>query len=166
MKSDTQVGGDHYSEWIRYSHDGKLFWNKTSSSKAVAGSEAGWMDKDGYIVVTIRGKKLRAARLVMMIHGVDVPKRMHVDHINGNITDNRIENLRIATPSQNSCNRRTQINNTTGAKGCVKAGKKYQAQIQVAGRYVYLGRFNTLNEAKAAYSLARTYLHGEFSNGD
>lgn len=155
------VGGNHYAEWLRYDQ-GRLYWIKKASSKAMPGYEAGWFDKDGYIVVTVNRRKIRASRIVWEMHYGAIPVGMHVDHINGVVSDNRIENLRLATPSQNSCNRDTQSNNTSGAKGCTLTGGKYQAQIQVAGKYKYLGRFNLLAEAKEAYEKAATALHGDY----
>ncbi len=162
--NDTQVGGDHYKLWLRYER-GRLFWTKKASSKAMPGYEAGWLDKDGYIVVTVAGRKTRAARIVWAMHFGGVPDGCHVDHINGDVADNRIENLRLATASQNACNRGTQANNTTGVKGCVFTKGKYQAQIQVARKYRYLGRFNSLSEAKDVYEKAAAELHGTFRRG-
>lgn len=175
--NDRQVAGTHYkalkvepcekellNEWLRYGPEGLLYWKKTASSRATAGSKAGWLDKDGYKIVTVRGKKIRAARAVWVMHYGAIPPELQIDHINHDVTDDRLENLRLATISQNCCNRRLQSNSTTGHKGCVFTKGKYQAQIQVGRKYIYLGRFNTLTEATSAYSAASEKFHGEFSH--
>lgn len=166
--NNRQEGGTHYldmaKEWLRYEPTGKLYWKKTSSSKAVSGAEAGWKDKDGYLVTTIKGKKLRLARLIWSMHYGEIPDGMHVDHINNNITDNRIENLRLASPSQNSCNRRAQSNNSLGIKGCCFVNGKYRVSIVKRGSEKYIRHFNSIEEAKAAYSSESKKIHGEFCN--
>ena len=160
---EKQVGVFH--EWLRYEPDGKLYWRKKASSKAMPGYQAGWFDKDGYLVTTLKGKKFRLARVVWMMHNGPIPAELHIDHINRIKTDNRIENLRLATPSENACNKGMQSNNTTGVIGCTLVDGKYQAQIGKGAKYIYLGRYVNLDDAKAAYDKAAKFLHGEFANG-
>ena len=167
MAQDKQIGGDHYKlfhEWMRYEPDGKLYWKKKASSKAMPGYEVGWFDKDGYLCTTLKRKKFRLARVVWMMHYGDIPHGLHIDHINNNRTDNRIENLRAATPAENSCNRKIQANNTSGAKGCTLAKGKYQVQIKKGVGNRYLGRYSTIEEAAEVYRKASGNLHGEFAN--
>ena len=68
-------------------------------------------------------------------------KGENVDHINGNKLDNRKENLRKCTRSQNFANRKKYTNNTSGYKGVSKHGNKWQADIQINGKSKYLGIF-------------------------
>jgi hypothetical protein len=95
---------------------------------------------------------------------VDAPKGIEVDHINGDGLDNQRSNLRLATHSQNLCNRRLDANNTSGYKGVHwdKQGKKWVAQINNAGRQITLGLFDDIGEAAAAYDEASLKYHGEF----
>jgi hypothetical protein len=88
-----------------------------------------------------------------------------IDHINGNGLDNRLENLRVATFSQNMHNRGAYSNNATGFKGvhCVGAFGKHSAQIQVNGKKVHLGLHTTPLDAAIAYDKAARELHGEFA---
>lgn len=74
-----------------------------------------------------------------------------VDHINNNTLDNRKENLRVTTTSNNLRNGTLRTNNTTGVKGVRydKERKKYEARIKVNYKSILLGRFDTLEEAKS-----------------
>ena len=74
------------------------------------------------------------------------------DHIDHNTLDNRRSNIRIVTPSENHQNNRR-------AKGYTKRGSKYAAKIGVNGKSIYLGRFNTSSEARAAYLTAKRIYH-------
>lgn len=73
-----------------------------------------------------------------------------LDHINNDTLDNRKENLRITTTSNNLRNGTIRVNNTTGVKGVCynKDRKKYEARIKVNYKNILLGRFDTLEEAK------------------
>ena len=91
-----------------------------------------------------------------------------VDHKNitpeGSL-DNRRQNLRLASPSQNGYNRGKLLNNTSGHKGAYwhKASNKYSAAIAFNGRLLHLGLFHTVVEAAAVYNFAARRLHGEFA---
>lgn len=85
------------------------------------------------------------------------------DHINGDKLDNRRVNLRPATRSQNMWNSRKQVNNTSGAKGVTKHQGKWRADIGINGKRRYLGHFDSVKAAAAAYSIAAKELYGEFA---
>lgn len=89
-----------------------------------------------------------------------------IDHRNGDRLDNRFENLRLASRTQNSGNRTGSKNNTTGYKG-VKADKNRQnvwiAQISDNGKRFCLGYFNSPEEAALAYNEAALRVFGEFA---
>ena len=91
-----------------------------------------------------------------------------VDHINGDILDNRRSNLRICTNKQNQRNQRLRQNNSTGFKGvCVSrwggASRRYIAGIRVNKRQIQLGRFASAEEAARAYDRAALEHFGEFA---
>jgi hypothetical protein len=89
----------------------------------------------------------------------------HVDHKNGNSLDNRIDNLRLATFSENQGNSRKQKNNKSGFKGVsfVRAVQKWEARIHVRGRQIRIGRFLSPEEAHAAYCAEAKKQFGEYA---
>lgn len=110
----------------------------------------------GYLGFTIkrerRYKWLIVSRLVAEAWLSDFRPDMQVDHINRDPLDNRAENLRMATPSQNSFNRSRTSKNKSGYVGVVlhKPTQKWQAQIGLMRRTLYLGLFDTPEAAAAA----------------
>ena len=94
------------------------------------------------------------------------PRLVQVDHINGNKLDNRKENLRTCSPSQNSQNRPASKNNTSGYKGVVwhSRSKKWVAKITANGANTHLGCFDDPKLAAKAYNEAAVKLYGEFAN--
>lgn len=89
-----------------------------------------------------------------------------VDHKNGNTLDNRKNNLRIATREQNQRNCKTQKNCLSGRKGVRKHKlcDKWQARITVSNKEIYLGLFDTFEEACNARSFAEDKYFGEFKS--
>lgn len=122
----------------------------------------------GYRNVNINGKTVSMHRVVMeRVLGYSLPIGATVDHINGNKIDNRRENLRLATHSQNNANRPKGKNNTTGFKGVYADGDRYRARIRVNKRLLHLGRFDTPEDAHSAYVNAAEKHFGEFAhNGE
>lgn len=82
----------------------------------------------------------------------NTPKGMETDHINGNKLDNRRDNLRNVTHSQNQRHFRIPSNNTSSVKGVVwdKRNKKWQAQIKLNGKNHFLGRYTDIQLAREA----------------
>lgn len=93
------------------------------------------------------------------------PEGMEVDHRDGNGLNCRRENLRAASVAQNAMNRGAQSNNTSGFKGVTwhKKRKRWQAQIHLNRKQVFLGYFDDPVAAHGAYCAACVQLHGEFN---
>lgn len=88
-----------------------------------------------------------------------------IDHINGNPSDNRKVNLRIATQQENAMNQKMRSDNSTGHKGVLlnKRSGRYIAVITKNHKLTRLGTFDTVEEAGVAYDDASTELFGEFT---
>jgi len=90
---------------------------------------------------------------------------IHVDHRDGDGLNNRQSNLRNATPAQNARNQRRSCNSTSGVKGVSWNARrgKWQAQIRSERRLIYLGLFDDITTASAAYDAASVKLFGAFA---
>lgn len=116
-----------------------------------------------YAVWTAFARKGQSA---IRMHRViaNAPPEMEVDHKDHNGLNNRSSNLRLVTSSQNKHNGRTPSTNTSGYKGVSRdpQGPKWKAQICIQGKRRFIGRFDTAEEAHAAYCRASADLHGEY----
>jgi hypothetical protein len=95
------------------------------------------------------------------------PENLDIDHINGNRSDNRWCNLRLATRSQNNWNRPPQANNPFGVSGVYlrtyrSGNTKWHARVTVDRKPILLGTFDTMDEAVAARRAAEIKYFGEF----
>lgn len=160
--------------------EGELRWSENlldlthmhiAAASRFRGKPAGSFDKDGYIAIHVKGATYKAHRLAWLMTYEEWPSK-DIDHVDGNPSNNRIENLREATKSENLRNQRLHKNSTTGVTGVVfhKKNKRYGAYIKSNGKDVYLGWFSTLEEAAAARQAANEEygyhpLHGTVKNG-
>lgn len=129
--------------------------------------EVGYLNNIGYRQVFFKGQIYSVHRLVWAIHFGEEPNG-EIDHINGNRADNRIENLRLATSSENNRNRRLSSRNKSGVKGVfrVKWAKSDRWRVSVGhshGQY-YITHFKCFGEAVRHAKKMRASLHGEFAN--
>lgn len=144
--------------------DGQLVWKISRTGSAKAGGIAGSLTKRGYIVVSADGKLYKLHRLVFLMHHGYMPQ--YVDHIDRNKSNNRIENLREATNSQNRANSKLNCTSYTGFKGVHfhKPTGKWQAKIGVNRKRVHLGLYGTAEEAYVAYCDAAKHYFGDYAN--
>jgi hypothetical protein len=139
--------------------NGVLYW-KISKKCVNKGGIAGHVDYlRPYVRITINRQKHLAHRLIyMMFHGF-MPKI--IDHINGNKYDNRIENLRAATASQNNYN--TKPKNKLKNVSLYKRTGKWQVQIRYDKKVLHFGYFCDLELAELVATEARNKYHGKFA---
>jgi hypothetical protein len=149
---------------ITYSQETGLFmWIKRGCGRRI-GKSAGCRRPDGYYYVSINTVTYLAHKLAWFyIHGEWPP--LDVDHIDGNPSNNRLSNLRLATKKQNMANCKRFSTNKSGYKGVSwKADEaKWQAQIRVDGKTIALGRFVDPKKAHDAYCKAALEHLGEFA---
>lgn len=152
---------------FRYDPETGHLWWKTRRKRRRFDEPAGKLDcSTGYLKVTLDYAHYYAHRLIVkMVTGDDLTESQ-VDHKNLQRGDNRWENLRVATVSQNRCNVGLRKNNTSGAKGVTKSPKsdRWVAHIQINKKTRHLGTFDTVAEAAEALAAVRNELHREFAN--
>lgn len=144
---------------------GIFFWLKPGNLRAKVGQIAG-KETTGYISIYIDKISYPVHRLAWLyVHG-SLPEKC-IDHINGDKKDNRICNLRLATPQQNAFNKGKKSNNTSGYKGVYlnKRRNMWVAQARINKKNFYLGAFKTPEEASVAYRKFSKKNHGEFAHG-
>ncbi len=145
--------------------DGNLYWKIDVKYKTKKGEMAGSLHSTGYVTLRYRKKAFYAHRVIFEMFNGKIPKGMRIDHINNIESDNRIENLRLATRSQNMRNRRgaARDNKTSGARGVSASCNKWRAYTSLNGKQLHLGLFNTKEEAAEVARLKRVELYGEFA---
>ena len=150
-------------ELLDYDPETGVFVWKVSRSRKRAGSVAGSKHSAGYINIRIDGPKYLAHRLAWFFTTGKWP-REQIDHINCVRADNRFENLRESSPGENARNSLLDARNTSGAKGVSwdATHGRWKAQIMVNGARVYLGYFDHVEDAAAAYADASARLHKDF----
>jgi len=144
---------------------GDFYWRQRRGSKAPKGGRAGCYNaKSGYSVIRIDDVLYSSHRLAWKwVTGRD--PEFFVDHIDRDRSNNSWHNLRVATKSQNNCNSRTRRNSFTGLKGVYfhKGAGRFVGQIKVKGETMYLGLYDTAEEAHLVYCAAADKYHGEFA---
>jgi len=126
-----------------------FYWKRPKGSNVDPSYPAGYVNKKGYRRIQINREKYSAHRLVMKFNGIIIPEGLQVDHINGNRDDNRIENIRIVTGSENKKNSKKYNNNSSGYTGVAyhKKAQKWVAYIKSEGKLIHLGSFENKNDA-------------------
>lgn len=132
--------------------EGCLRWKAKISAKVSIGAKAGSIRSDGYQCISYYGHRTYAHRVIWELHNGPIPIGMHVDHIDENPRNNRIENLRLLTHSANLSRKSTpQTNNSSGYRGVTRsASGKWMA----THRRKYLGSYDTAADAARAYAKA------------
>lgn len=159
---------EELKEFLDYNPDTGIFtWIKPRSGSRL-NQVAGNLHL-GYIRITFKYEHYRAHRLAYyMYYGID-PLEKLIDHIDGDKSNNKIKNLRLATKSQNNMNRISLgINNTSGISGVSwhKNNKNWRARIQLNGVAKHLGCFTNKEDAIKARKEAEIKYFGDFRSKD
>jgi hypothetical protein len=147
---------DRINELVEYDPNTGLF--KSKPGVRIRGD---YLKKGGYRYIRIDCEEYTAARIAWLIVYGREPQPF-IDHINRDISDNRISNLREATKSQNGANSRGRTMKAQ-PKGVTSVDGKWQVQIRCHGRSYYLGRFSTAEEGNAVYKAKAEELFGEYA---
>ena len=154
------------NDLLDYNPETGLFTWKKNRGNVRAGSIAGTLHRTGYVHITINRKIYKAHRLAYkMYYGSDPVDQ--VDHIDCDRSNNRIANLRDATPSQNHANTRVRKKNSSGIKGVYMTSNRkkfpWKACIKINKKLTYLGSYKTKEEAALAYDKAAKEHFGDFA---
>jgi hypothetical protein len=116
-------------------------------------------------VLCIGGRKILRSVAVWIYHNGTIPDGFLVDHVNGDKQDDRIENLRLATPTENMRNRRKPSSNTSGYVGVSfhKKSNKWRASIRGNAGQISLGHFDDRESAAAVYEAKKKEFFGSFA---
>lgn len=170
--ADCDVTPEYLRSILRYEPEtGRLYWKhesrggfKNSVLIHLEGDEAGCTRKDGRRVVRVCGRLFMSYRVAWAIY-YGVWPDLEIDHINGDRTDDRLENLRSVSRQVNQQNLRfTQVGKSSSCLLGVyldkrKSVKKWRSSITVNGRQISLGYFLTEKEAHEAYLSAKRKAH-------
>jgi len=152
---------ERLKEVLSYDPETGVFtWIARAARCVVIGTTAGCLDPRGYTVFQIDGKQVMAHRMAWLyVHGWLPPM---IDHSNGERSDNRISNLRPATPTQNTANSRKFVKPTTSKWKGVSRSSDDLAWVVSVGRE-YLGRFQDERDAAEAYMFRALEKYGEYA---
>lgn len=153
---------DEFKRYFRYKN-GHLYWQETLSNRRRKGERAGSKHSQGYVAIMLKGKMHYAHRMIFAMHHGYFPD--YIDHIDQKRSNNKIENLRAATLSQNGQNKRATTN-TSKYKGvfwCSLPGR-WKAHIKKDRVTYELGSFTSEKKAAQAYNKAAIKMFGEFAS--
>lgn len=145
---------------VGYIIEGKVFYFDKEDYNLI--KDYYWNVFKGYVVSETNKQdvKTRMHRLIMNC----IDKNLDVDHINHNTVDNRKENLRIVTRSQNQMNMQGRSNNTSGVAGVIfnKNANKWAVAIQKDNKRIHLGVFDNFDEAVKVRKEAEIKYFGDY----
>lgn len=148
---------------------GNLIWRRPTAPRVRAGDAVLSLNSNGYVQCGLFGKKYLVHRLIWVMHFGSIPDSLVIDHIDCIKTNNRLENLRLASVRENTQNSKGKVRSTSAFKGVRfessekrRRSKPWTAQICVDGIPFRLGAFSAETEAAEAYMKASTEAFGEF----
>lgn len=140
-----------------------ILYKKPQSSRCRSNIVIGRNNGNGYLRTSINYKSYYVHRLIFVMHNGYFPKQ--IDHIDGNRSNNKIENLREASNAQNNLNKTITKANTSGLKNVYwhKAAQKWSVEIKVNGKKKYFGVFEDFELADLVAYEARDKYHKQWA---
>lgn len=159
----TKLTKKEVSEVLSYDPStGEFVWLVNRRGGASAGNKAGTVKTGGYVQINVLGKMCYAHRLAWLFEHGDWPVN-HIDHIDGDPSNNRICNLRDVPVSMNMENQKKAhiSNKSCGLQGASfdKQTGRWSSKISVSNKTKNLGRYDSAQEAHSAYLSAKRALH-------
>lgn len=142
---------ERLKELFVYNEDTGVFTWRIKKKQMNVGDDAGYVDSGRYRKIKVNNVAYPAHRLAWMyVHGREPENQ--IDHINKNMDDNSIKNLRDVTITENAQNQRLASNNTSGITGVYwkESRKRWVVTIMVNGKVIFLGRYKNIGDAKTA----------------
>jgi hypothetical protein len=168
--TSTLMGYDMI-EYLRnnFKYNDGFLYRTTSLGGEPVGNRAGWCtvcNGKPYWKLSVNKKTTYLHHAIFLFHHGYIPTR--IDHVDGNTSNNKIENLRAATQSQNMGNSKMKSTNTSGYKGVSfrKDTNKWNASIMVNGKHISLGSYENKEDAAKAYSIGAKQHFKEFAKLD
>lgn len=168
MKITNTIIPENFINYFKYDN-GQLYWKEQNKRKTrLMGKPVGNMTGK-YLRVNLgekgKGKMYAVHRIIWVMNYGQIPPDKELDHINNCTTDNRIENLRLCTSSENNGNRGSCKNVSSVYKGVhLSKNKKWKASIKYNGKIKHLGTFEKEIDAAMAYNTEALKLWGKFAN--
>lgn len=153
---------------LRLHKDGVVFWSAPSKHHKylygkVAGNKSANPAGKAYWVIQVDGRKFRRSWIVFCLTHGHWPSDQ-IDHIDGDSLNDRPENLREATPTQNAWNHKRRAKRSPLPMGVrAAASGRFVARIAVNKQLITIGTFNSSTQASSAYLTARRVHFGDFA---
>ena len=175
--SDSALGGsktvnrirkmppvDFFKERLEYDPETGVFtWLGDFNAKRVGRRAGTTIGSKGYRTITIKKRRYYEHRIAWYMMTGEDPTGFEIDHINGDKSDNRFCNLRLATSQTNKANCGLSKNNSSGFKGVHRFRGKWIASITHNQMLIHLGVHECPRKAAAAYDAKAVELFGEYA---
>jgi hypothetical protein len=156
-----KISREIIEERFEYNEGGYLTWKYSPRYGIKPGDRAGFTDSNGYRMIRINRKSYKEHRLIWVLLNGSLEN--YIDHIDGNTENNKIENLRECSHSENHANVSRRSTNTSGFKGVFKISNRWIAKIMHSGKTHYLGIFKSPEDAASEYDRAAVNFFGRYA---
>ena len=160
---------NYVEEWQLYAtREGNIYKKRLYANGAEKFIKIGYMHSDGYLRFEVRNNGTRLRGFVhVFIAKTFIPnpdEKPFVDHINGDRSDNRLNNLRWCTRQGNRRNRKKIEGTSSKYIGVSQRNNNWRSRIHVNNIEIYLGSFSSEKDAAKIYNEAARKYHGEFAS--